>query len=243
MWTCHSGLRGLVILGNPASLGGFLALVFAAVGPGGLPVHFTEDELADSAAYLQLDRQGVGVVELQGDPSLEAGIDPAGVLDKQPHAPDRAATLDKGGQPIGHLDIFQGGGQQEGMGGQGDLLALKTPVANLRAHREAVHAVLIDQEEVVAEPAVDGGRLDGVLLQGLNHKAAAGEHFRDGFVGENHLGQPAQGLRPPSTPLVVIATASADGGSPCASPRCGSPAVHPGHPGERESCGPHPRRT
>ena len=168
----------------------------------------TEDELADSSADLELDRQGVGVVELEGDASFEARIDPAGILDEQAHAPDGAPALDEGGQAGGHLHVFQGGGQEKRVGRKRDLVAFETPVLDLGGHRQAVHAVLVDEQEMAAEPAIDGGGLDGVFGQGFDRQLAAVEHFPDGLVGKNHLGQPAQGLRPPSTPLVVMATAS-----------------------------------
>src|SRR3990172_9830994 len=65
-----------------------LSLVLTLVGIKSFLVHFSEDQLANAAAALQADGEGVGVENFQSDFTFEAGVHPAGVLDEQPHTAD-----------------------------------------------------------------------------------------------------------------------------------------------------------
>ncbi len=85
-----------------------MSLIFAAIGPHSRLIHPCKYQLSYSVTGLQLDGATVRIEQLQRDFAGKAGINPAGVLNKQSHTAKGASPLHKCGQVIGQADIFPG---------------------------------------------------------------------------------------------------------------------------------------
>lgn len=145
-----------------------------------------KNELTDTSSAAELDGEGVGIEDLEGDFAFESGIDPSGILDKESHAPDGAAAFHEGGHIGRELDKLHGGGQDEGLGRDDDFLFGHFPVLDGGVHGDDLHTVLIQDQEVVAQAQVDGGRLDLIIMQRFDGDSAVGEVLAEGEVGEDH---------------------------------------------------------
>lgn len=176
------------VLDDAGADGSGLALVFAAVWLGGGFVEVGEDDLAHAFAGLEFYREGAGVVEFEGDAAFEAGVDEAGVLDEEANTADGAAAFDEGDDVVGDFEIFLGGGEEEGFGGDGDGVAGDFAVFDFVVKVDDVHLVFFEDEEMVAEAAIDGGGLNGFFVDWFADDGAFFDKVAEGLVGDDHGG-------------------------------------------------------
>ncbi len=182
-WLCFY----LNILKYLTSRGIKLALVFSTVRCVSMLVEATKNQLADPAPGLKSYGKRIGIVKFKRDLSFKTGVDPAGVLNKKPDAPDGAAAFDEGGEVIGQPDKFHGGGEQKGMGRNGDFRTLDLAIENLSVEVDHVHLPILNHQKIRAQPAIYAGGLDRLFVEGGDSQLAALDQPFESRIRKNHF--------------------------------------------------------
>ena len=156
-----------------------------------------KDELGQSHSRIEFDGDAAEVAELQGDLSLEAGIDEAGGgVDDDGEASDGASALDAGDEVVGDLDPFHGGAEDEFAGVEDEGLAVgdldaagKGGGVGLAGVDAGEIAEAVD-DEFIAQADVDAGRLDLELRvrEGVDLEVALFKALANVAVREDHDG-------------------------------------------------------
>lgn len=187
VWLRHFG-NCFLIFPDIAPAGFSLALIFTLVGIERGLIHLREDDLADAAACGELDRERVGVEDLQRDFAFKSRVDPSGVLDEESHTADGATAFDEGGHIVRQADDLYGRGEDEGFRRDDNLFPVDFTVVQRLIHGDDFRGVLVQDQEVRAEAEIDGGRLDLVVFNRRDGYGAVGQVGSEGGVGEDHRG-------------------------------------------------------
>ena len=126
--------------------------------------------------------------------ALEPRIHPSRVLDEEAHPADGAPPLHERGDVRREAYPFDGRGEEERMGGDDDLVLLDANIGELAVQRQPFQRVLVDLEELPAQAQVDGGRLDLVGLQRIDHDGFLKHHLPQRVIREDHQCAPRDRL-------------------------------------------------
>ena len=164
----------------------------AAVRAFGGVVSSEEAQLPDLHAGPQRHREGGHVGELEGDVSLEAGVDEAGRrVGQQAQATERALALEAGGDVIRQGDLLIGRGEHELPRMQhvrlvrvdGDLAGEVGLFAGGVDHRVLV---VVEEPEEPVDAHVHGGGLDHLLVEGVQAHSPGIDLGPDVTIAQQH---------------------------------------------------------
>ena len=126
---------------------------------------------------ISCDEEEDGIEQFQRDLSVKARINPACVLDKQPHSSEGASALDKRGQIIRQFNILHCGRKhklprQEQISVSGDRF-----IRDLTVHGDDAGRGIVNHAECVSEPDIYACGLDLTGFRGFNDQRFAFQHL------------------------------------------------------------------